>query len=693
MTNPLFTPIEAFIPYQDVQAKHIEPALDHYIAQAKTTIDELAAQDQPTWDTLVEPLHDATEQLWRAWSVGQHLNAVVNSPDIRQAINQCLPKISAFGTWLGQHQELYQRYKQLAQPESFQQLSAAKQRAIELALQSFVLGGAELDEEKRQIFAQNQKEQALTSQQFSENVLDSTDHWALYINEEKQLEGIPADVIEAARQAAQEDERSGWKLSLRMPCYLPVMQYAHNRDLRQKMYQAYGTIASEQSAESKWDNSAAIEKLLSLRIQEAELLGYEHFAERQLQTRMAHSAEQTIDFLRSLAQRSKPFAHQDLDNLKEFARTELGIEQLEPWDIPYVSEQLKKARYDYSEDEVKQYFTEPKVLEGLFSVAQQLFGAQFTPLVDASTWHPDVKAYQVEQNGAPVGYLYLDLYARAGKQSGAWVGSERHRRFTHQGKQYLPIAYLTCNFSAPQDGRPALLTHDDVITLFHESGHALHHLLSQVDEPDVAAFSAVEWDAIELPSQFMENFCWDWSVVEPMAAHVDTGAPLPKALFERMLAAKNFLSGMQMVRQLEFALFDMLIHSTSDALTIHEVLATLQQVRDEVAVVIPPEWHRFPHQFSHLFAGGYAAGYYSYKWAEVLSADAYAAFEEAAQAQERDNTLVPEVGQRFLTEILAVGGTRPSDESFRAFRGRDATPEALLRHSGLTETTQGTSPH
>lgn len=682
MTNPLLVPVDQFIDYQAVQAAHIEPAIEQLLAEAQQQIETLVTQEQPSWDTVVEPLHDATEQLWRAWSVSRHLNAVVNTPEIREAINQCLPKISAFSTWLGQHQALYALYKQMAEPAYFEQLSAPKQRAVTLALQGFVLGGAELPEAERASFAKNQEEQATTSQQFAENVLDSTDHWSLHITDESQLAGIPADVLAAARQEAEQDDLPGWKLSLKMPCYLPVMQYAENSALRKTLYQAFATIASEQSAEPKWDNSQAIEKLLALRIQEAELLGFEHFAECQLQTRMAHSAEETIEFLRYLAQRSKPYAERDVQTLQEFARTQLGMQTLDPWDVPYVSEQLKKAQYDYSEDEVKQYFTEPQVLKGLFSVAQQLFGAEFKPL-NASTWHEDAKGYQVYQNGECVGYLYIDLYARQGKQSGAWVGSERHRRRNAQGTHYLPIAYLTCNFSAPQGDRPALFTHDDVITLFHESGHALHHLLSKVDEPDVAAFSAVEWDAIELPSQFMENFCWDWSVIKQMSAHVDTGEPLPKALFERMLAAKNFLSGMQMVRQLEFALFDMLIHSENRGLSVDEVLATLNAVRQEVAVIIPPSWHRFPHQFSHLFAGGYAAGYYSYKWAEVLSADAFAAFEEAAEAQNMDSTLVPEIGQRFLEEILSVGGIRPSEESFRAFRGRDATPDALLRHSGL----------
>lgn len=681
MTNPLLAPIDQFIDYQSIRPEHIEPAIDMLLAQARQNIDKLVEQEQPTWESLVEELHDATEKLWRAWSVSRHLNAVVNRPEIREAVNACLPKISAFATWMGQHQELYAQYKELAKNK---ELNAPQKRAVELALQSFVLGGAELNETDRETFAKNQEAQATTSQQFSENVLDSTDHWALYITDEKKLDGIPTDVKEAARQAAQKDNKQGWKLTLQMPCYLPVMQYAHDQELRKTLYKAYSTIASDQSDTSQWDNSQAIEKLLQLRIEEAKLLGFEHFAELQLQTRMADTADQIVDFLRYLAERSKPFAEKDFHSLSEFASQELGMDTLEPWDVAYVSEQMKKARYDFSEDEVKQYFTEPRVLEGLFTVAEELFGAQFKP-IDASTWHPDARAFEVSQNGSPIGYLYMDLYARQGKQSGAWVGSERHRRRNNLGTEYLPIAYLTCNFSAPQSGRPALLTHDDVITLFHESGHALHHLLSRVDYPDVAAFSAVEWDAIELPSQFMENFCWDWSVVKRMSAHVETGEPLPKELFERMLAGKNFLSGMQMVRQIEFALFDMLIHSEAKGLSIQEVLQTLDTVRKEVAVVIPPNWHRFPHQFSHLFAGGYAAGYYSYKWAEVLSADAFAAFEEAAKQKNSESTLIPEVGQRFREEILAVGGIRPSAESYIAFRGREATPEALLRHSGLIE--------
>lgn len=683
MTNPLLAPIDQFIDYQAIRPEHIEPAIDTYLAQARQDIERIVKQKQPSWNNLVEALHDATEQLWRAWAISRHLNAVVNTPELREAVNACLPKISAFSTWMGQHQALYAQYKALSQ-YSGQQLTAAQKRALELALQGFVLGGAELSEADRSLFAKNQELQATTSQQFAENVLDSTDHWALYLTDESKLAGIPADVKDAARQAAQRDERDGWKLTLQMPCYLPVMQYAHDQELRKTLYQAYSTLASDQSAQPQWDNSQAIEKLLKLRIEEAKLLDFEHFAHLQLETRMADSAEQIIEFLRYLAERSKPFAERDFQSLTEFARNSLGMSTLEPWDIAYVSEQMKKARYDYSEDEVKQYFTEPHVLEGLFHVAETLFQAQFTP-IELSTWHKDVRAYEVSQNGTVVGYLYMDLYARQGKQSGAWVSSERHRRRNELGSDHLPIAYLTCNFSSPQHDRPALLTHDDVITLFHESGHALHHLLSRVDHPDVAAFSAVEWDAIELPSQFMENFCWDWSVVQRMSAHVDTGAPLPKELFERMLAAKNFLSGMQMVRQIEFALFDILIHSTDRALSISEVLATLDEVRQEVAVIIPPSWHRFPHQFSHLFAGGYAAGYYSYKWAEVLSADAFAAFEEAAQQKNSNSSLIPEVGQRFLDEILAIGGTRPSAESFKAFRGREATPDALLRHSGLIE--------
>lgn len=685
MSNPLLAPISQLIDYAQINAEHVVPAIEQLLTQAKTAVNDLNRQPVATWDNTVTALNNATEQLWRAWTVVGHLNSVINSPELREAKTACLPQITEFSTWLGQNESLYQRYQQLAQSAEFSSYNIEQKRAIELALRDFRLGGVELQGEARARYGELSEQQAVASQRFSENVLDSMDQWALYITDESQLEGIPADTKAAFAQAAQADDKAGWKITLKMPSYLPVMQYATNRDLRHTVYKAYATIASDQAQKTDLDNSEVIEQLLRLRAEESALLGFNTFAELRLETRMADTADQVIDFLRDLAQRALPFARKDLEQLKAYA-IELGISDFQPWDAAFVSEKLRESQYAYSEDEIKQYFTEPQVLNGLFDVAQQLFGVQFKPIT-LSVWHPDVSAFEViNQDQQPIGYLYMDLYARAGKQGGAWVNSERSRRRINHDL-HLPVTYLVCNFSSPQDGKPALLTHDDVITLFHESGHALHNLLSTVDEPDVSAFAAVEWDAIELPSQFMENFCWEYPVIQKMSAHVDTGAQLPLALYNKLLAAKNFQSGMQMVRQIEFSLFDMLIHNQSTGLSITAVLDTLDQVRSEVAVVIPPSWHRFPHAFSHLFAGGYGAGYYSYKWAEVLSADAYAAFEENAVALSDGsrNTLDSTTGMRFRDEVLAIGGIRPAAESFAAFRGREPSAEALLRHSGLTE--------
>lgn len=685
MTNPLLAPIDQLIDYAQIEAAHIEPAISQLLEQARTEVERIATQPTATWDSTVTALHNATEQLWRAWTIVGHLNSVINSPALRDAKTQCLPQITEFSTWLGQHPGLYQQYLNLAQNEASSQYNAEQKRAIELALRDFRLGGVELQGAERQRYGEISEQQALASQRFSENVLDSMDQWALYISDRSQLDGVPEDVLSAFAEAAAADQKEGWKITLKMPSYLPVMQYATDRELRHTVYQAYATIASDQAKQPDLDNSEVIENLLRLRAEEAQLLGHTSFAELRLETRMADTAEQVIGFLNDLAQRALPFARQDYEQLKAYA-TELGIHDFQPWDATYVSEKLRQAQYNYSEDEIKQYFTEPQVLAGLFYVAKQLFGVEIKP-TELSTWHPDVRAYHVfDTTQTLIGYLYLDMYARAGKQGGAWVNSERSRRQTAQGL-HLPVTYLVCNFSSPQDDKPALLTHDDVITLFHESGHALHNLLSTVDEPDVSAFAAVEWDAIELPSQFMENFCWEYPVLTTLSAHVETGEPLPFDLYQKLLAAKNFQSGMQMVRQVEFALFDMMIHHQPKGLAIEQVLDILDQVRSQVAVILPPSWHRFPHAFSHLFAGGYGAGYYSYKWAEVLSADAYAAFEEnaIALADGSRNTLVAETGRLFRDEILAIGGVRSAADSFYAFRGRQPSPDALLRHSGLVE--------
>ncbi|MGE8705902.1 MAG: M3 family metallopeptidase [Achromobacter sp.] len=683
--NPLLAPVSELVDYAAVKPAHIVPAVEELLGIARKAVDHAADPAlAPTWEAVAEPLDTASERLWRAWSVAGHLNAVVNTPELREAYNAALPLVTEFSTWVGLHEGLYKQYQRLAASPDFASWTPVRRRIVEMALRDFRLSGVELQGADRERYAAISDREAQASQKFSENVLDSIDAWSLIVEDESRLAGIPADVVAAARAAADEDGKAGWKLTLKMPCYLPVMQYAKDRSLREALYRGYGTVASEQG-DAKFDNSPLIEELLSLRAEESGLLGLGTFAALRLQTRMARDAKEVTVFLRDLAARAKPYAQRDLAELTAYATGELGLDSLQPWDVAYASERLRESRYAYSEDEVKQYFTEPRVLAGLFDVIQTLFGVRLTE-TPVSSWHGDVRGVRVESpEGALIGHLYLDLYARAGKQNGAWVDSERTRRVV-AGQVQTPIAYLTCNFSRPNGDRPAVLTHDDVITLFHETGHALHALLSEVDEPGAAAFASVEWDAIELPSQFMENFCWEWAVVQKLSAHVDTGEPLPRALYDRLVAARNYQSGMQTVRQIEFALFDMLMHDRSKGASISEVLALLQEVRQEVAVLFPPEWHRLPHAFSHLFAGGYGAGYYSYKWAEVLSADAYEAFEEAAakQAGNALGTLDPETGARFRREVLAVGGSRPAAESFAAFRGRAPRIDALLRHSGMT---------
>ena len=701
--NPLLVSMSALVDYAAIKPEHIAPAIEQLLGTAREAVTAAAnpALDV-SWDAIVTPLDDASEPLWRAWSVVGHLNSVVNTPELRDVYNAMLGKITEFSTWVGLHVGLYTQYQRLHQSPDFKNWSPARKRVIELALRDFKLSGVELQGEARTRYAEISDQQSQVSQKFSENVLDATDAWSLVIEDSKRLDGVPEDVIASLK--ATDAER--WTLNLKMPCYLPVMQYALDRDLRQTLYKAYATRASEQGAK-EFDNSPLIEQALALRAEESKLLGFKHFAELRLQTRMANSDLEVTDFLRQLAQRAKPFAERDLLELKAYAKSELGLATLEPWDVAYASECLREARYAYSDDDVKQYFTEPRVLSGLFAVVQTLFNVELKTC-EVNGWHPDVRAASVHNaKGDTLGYLLMDLYARPAKQGGAWVDSERNRRklqttnASNRGEPHsevqTPVVYLTCNFARPQGGRPALLTHDDVITLFHESGHALHALLSEVDEPGASAFSAVEWDAIELPSQFMENFCWEWSVLQRLTSHVDTQEPLPRELYDRMTAARNFQSGMQTVRQVEFSLFDMLVHNRGQGLSIAEVLTQLDQVRDEVAVIRPPSWHRFPHSFSHLFAGGYGAGYYSYKWAEVLSADAFAAFEEAAtraandahvagQTLEGTGALDADTGERFKREVLAVGGVRPAADSFKAFRGRAPQIDALLRHSGMSDT-------
>ncbi len=692
-SNPLLAPMHALVDYAQVKPEHIAPAIESLLSTARQSIEKAAdPHTAVNWENVVARVDDANEPLWRAWSIAGHLKSVISTPELREAYQSMLVPVTEYATWVGLHEGLYRQYQKLHDSPDFNQWPPARKRVVELALRNFRLSGVELQGEARERYAKLSEQQAQVSQSFSENLLDATDKWSLLIQDESRLTGVPQDVKDAAQEAA---GGQGFKLTLQMPCYLPIMQYAVDRALRHDMYRAYATRASEHGEDPHLDNSRLIEQSLSLRAEEAKLLGYEHFASLRLETRMADSSEEVIEFLRQLSARARPFAEKDLDELKAFARAELDIHDLQPWDVAYASEQLRQSRYAYSEDEVKQYFTEPRVLSGLFDVVQTLFGVVLKPF-DFHGWHADARCLSVHHpDGQLIGHLALDLYARQGKQGGAWVDSERNRRL-HGSTLQTPVVYLTCNFSKPQGDRPALLTHDDVITLFHEMGHALHALLSEVDEPGASAFAAVEWDAIELPSQFMENFCWEWSVLQKLTAHVETGEPLPKDLYERMKAARHFQSGMQTLRQIEFALFDILMHSKDRGLSIAEVLTQLDQVRDEVSVMRPPSWHRFPHSFSHLFAGGYGAGYYSYKWAEVLSADAFEAFEEAAHrastsahaaALELGN-LHPETGARFRKEILSVGGVRPAAASFEAFRGRKPKIDALLRHSGMIDTTK-----
>jgi oligopeptidase A len=592
---------------------------------------------------------------------------------LRAAYNAELPRITDFFTRLGANEALYAKYKAIQSSS----LNAEQARAQTLALRNFVLSGAELEGQAKERFAAIQERSAEISQLFSEHVLDATDAWSVLASEEE-VQGVPADVLQTAQAAAKKDGHTGYKLTIKMPCYLPVMQYAHSSSLREKLYRAHATRASAEFTHPQFDNSALLQEILQLRQEEAALLGYANHAEVSLASKMAESSKQVMDFLRNLAQRAKPYAEKDLTEMRDFARSELNITDPQPWDWTFIGEKLKEARYNFSEQEIKPYFTAPTVMAGLFKIVETLFEVNIRP-DSAPVWHPKVEFYRIERAGQLVGQFYLDPGARSGKRGGAWMDDVRARWLRPDtGVLQTPIAHLVCNFAEGVNGQPPLLTHDDVITLFHECGHGLQHMLTQVNERDVSGISGVEWDAVELPSQFMENFCWEWSVLRHMTAHVDTGEPLPRALFDKLLAAKNFQSGLQTLRQIEFSLLDMRLHTEPHRS--NDVLGVLKEVRNEVAVLHPPEWHRMPHSFSHIFAGGYAAGYYSYKWAEVLSADAYAAFEETAA---EDGTPSLETGRRYRQSILERGGSRPAMSSFKDFRGREPSLDALMRHQGM----------
>ena len=679
-TNPLLD-FSGLPRFDAILPSHVQPAITELLADNRRRIDRLADDATPaTWTAFAGPLTDGIEQLSRAWGIVGHLHSVNDIPEWREAYNQMLPEVSRFYAELGQNLKLFAKYKAIREGAEYATLSPARRKIIDNEVRDFRLSGAELPEDKKPRFQAIQEELASLSAKFSENLLDATNAFSEIVTDEKELAGLPADVIQAAREAAEKDGKDGWKFTLHMPSYWPVLQFADSRRLRAVLYRASATRASEFGPD-KLDNTPLIQRILELRREEAQMLGYRNYADVSLVPKMAESVAQVLVFLRDLAAKAKPFAEKDVAELREFARRELGLETLEPWDMGYASEKLRQARYAFSEQEVKPYFTEPKVLAGLFHVIESLYGVRIAP-DSAPVWHEDVRFFRIETPaGELVGQFYLDPYARETKRGGAWMDEAITRRRVATGIQ-TPVAYLNCNFPRPvgeKDGKtlPATFSHGDVETLFHEAGHGLHHLLTRVEELGVSGIHGVEWDAVELPSQFMENYCWEWDVLQQMSGHVDTGEPLPRELFDKMLAARNFQSGMLTVRQIEFSLFDMLLHSDFDPAGPRSVLDLLDEVRKEVAVTFPPEWNRFPNSFSHIFAGGYAAGYYSYKWAEVLSADSYAAFEEAG------NPFDPVVGKRFLDEIIAAGGARPALENFRAFRGRDPQVDALLRHSGM----------
>ena len=677
MQNPLLD-TDRLPPFSQIKPEHIEPAIDALIEENRQLMKGLLADNQTyTWDNLIAPLEAASDKLSKAWSPVGHMNSVVNSEELRKAYNACLPKLSAFGTEVGQNTGLYQAYQQIHDSPEFAKLDAARQKTIIDALRDFRLAGVSLPDDKKARFkAINQRLSELKAK-FEENVMDATDAWSKLITDESELAGLPPTALASARQAAERKGQQGWLINLEFPSYYPVMTYADNRELRREVYEAYSTRASDAGPNpGKWDNLPLMEEILKLRHEKAQLLGFANFAELSLATKMADSTQSVIDFLTDLASRAKPRAEEELKELKTFAKQEHGAEDLQAWDIGYYSEKLRQSRYQISQEDLRPYFPLNRVLDGLFEVVHRLYGLKIEEVKGVDVWHPDARFYSiVDTDGTPRGQFFIDLFAREKKRGGAWMDECRVRRRTAKGVQ-LPVAYLTCNFNAQVGNDPALLTHNEVETLFHEFGHGLHHMLTRVDVGAVTGINGVPWDAVELPSQFMENWCWEREALDMFACHYQTGEKIPEDLYQRMKAAKNFQSAMQTVRQLEFSLFDFRMHLEYDPARGGRIYEILNEVRDQVAVIKPPGINRFPNSFGHIFAGGYAAGYYSYKWAEVLSADAFSRFEE-------EGIFNQQTGKSFLTNILEQGGSKDAMELFVAFRGRKPTIDALLRHTGL----------
>ncbi len=677
MSNPLLEDFK-LPPFTRIKPEHIKPAIDTLLADARSTVKQCLKQNAHyDWENLIDPIDDAEDRLHRAWAPVSHMNSVVNSEPLREAYNACLPALTEYSTEMGQNQELHQAYRSLAKDKQFSTLHPAQQKIIDNALRDFHLSGIDLPREQQQRFKEISQQLSRLASRYEENVLDATNAWSKLIVDASELEGLPESALAQARQSAEQAGKQGWLITLQFPSYIAVMTYADNRELRREHYHAFATRASEQGPYAgRWDNSEIMEQILALRHEKAQLLGFSNYAELSLATKMADTPEQVIDFLEELADKSWRRARQDLAELRDFARQEYGVKNLQAWDISYYSEKMRQHCYQLSQETVKQYFPDHKVITGLFAIVEKLYGVQISEIEDFDSWHADVRFFEIQDSqGQLRGRFYLDLYARPHKRGGAWMDDCVDRRKTRDGIQ-TPVAFLTCNFTPPADGKPALLTHDEVQTLFHEFGHGLHHLLTQVDYLGVSGINGVEWDAVELPSQFMENWCWDKQALALISGHYETGEKLPDELFDKMLAAKNFQAGMLMVRQLEFSLFDFLIHQQYDPDKGGRIYQTLERVREQVAVIRPPEFNRFAHSFSHIFAGGYAAGYYSYKWAEVLSSDAFSLFEE-------NGIFDRKTGESFLHNILEKGGSEDAMSLFVKFRGREPEIDALLRHTGI----------
>ena len=671
MNNPILEQIDLPI-FDQIKAEHIYPAITSIINENKTKIKEIEDYDISKIDyKFVDELSLLDYKLSNAWSQIGHLNSVMNSDEYRGEYNKCRELITDYYSSLSQNTRIFNMYKVLKKSTIFESLNAIQQKIINDEIKDFKLGGVDLDDDKKAVFKKLQSKLAKLASKFEENVLDETNNYALNITDDSLLDGIPEDILESAKSLAKENDQKGHTFTLHFPSYVPVLQYAKNRNLRKDLYEAYAKKASEFS-DKKFDNTTIIKDILNHRASIAKLLGFNNFAELSIDRKMASNPDEVCSFLRDLSSKAKPYGLKDLEELKEAAKKD-GVEDLEAWDVAFYSEAIKQEKYNINDQEIKQFFPENKVIEGLFNVIKNLYDIDIVES-KASIWHNDVKYFELFQNNKIIGSFYLDLYARKNKRGGAWMDECISKTKFNLNIDY-PVAYLTCNFSSPLGNKSALFTHDEVITLFHECGHGLHHLLTEISEFNVSGIKGVEWDAVELPSQFMENFCWDWSVIKNMTQHIQTKESMPKELFNKLIASKNFQSGMQSLRQIEFALFDMLIHMEGKPDNL-DVISTLESVRDEVAVVHPPHWNRFPHSFSHIFAGGYAAGYYSYKWAEVLSADVFEEFEN-------NGVLSKDIGARFRKEILSVGGSRSAKESFIKFKGREPSVEALLRHNGL----------